>query len=349
MRLVGLVLAVLLTATAARAQDRKWEIELYGGGVSTSASEGTRTLPPAGPPLVTTSPIFPSRAVPSFFFGDGANLLNGVTGEFDLSARIVPLDDTFAKLAGRTAASFGVRLRRWINRRVSAELAADFSPSSEAAPEGFEDAIESARQSFGPVFTGLLGSGPFGGLSIESTGSGVAGRQRETAVTAAANIHFSEHKSLVPYVTLGGGVVFASGTLPEASVDGRYRFTIGGEVPIAETDAVRLRFERASAFAMVAGGGVGRNLTKSLSLRVDARVFVGPDSTRIFVSTASSNTPGTPAGFIESFTNPGIQFSNDPATGRRSTLSGPALDGFQVFDGGMRTRAVLTVGVSRHF
>ena len=52
-----------------------------------------------------------------------------------------------------------------------------------------------------------------------------------------------------------------------------------------------------------------------------------------------------PAGFVESFTNPAIQFSNDPSTGRRSTLSAPALQGFEVFSGGIQTRTLVTVGV----
>ena len=45
----------------------------------------------------------------------------------------------------------------------------------------------------------------------------------------------------------------------------------------------------------------------------------------------------------------GIQFSNNPSTGRKSTLSAPSLDGVQVFDGGVRTRTLVTVGISRRF
>jgi hypothetical protein len=57
-----------------------------------------------------------------------------------------------------------------------------------------------------------------------------------------------------------------------------------------------------------------------------------------------------PGDFIESLTNPNIQFSNDPATGRQSTLSGPPLDGFVAFEGtGVQTRVLVTVGVFVRF
>ena len=81
-------------AAGAALGDRSlWRVHRGRGG-----GQGTRTLPPAGPPIVTSSPIFPSRAVPSWFFGDGASLLNAVNAEFDLAAQVTPLDPAFAPL-----------------------------------------------------------------------------------------------------------------------------------------------------------------------------------------------------------------------------------------------------------
>jgi hypothetical protein len=58
---------------------------------------------------------------------------------------------------------------------------------------------------------------------------------------------------------------------------------------------------------------------------------------------------GTPAGFIETFTHPNLQFSNDPALGRESSLSG-SLDGFEAFTGsGLSTRLLITIGLTRRF
>ena len=50
--------------------------------------QGSLTLPAAGAPIVTSSPIFPSRQVPSWIFGDGTTLLNGVNADFGIAARI---------------------------------------------------------------------------------------------------------------------------------------------------------------------------------------------------------------------------------------------------------------------
>ncbi len=59
---------------------------------------------------------------------------------------------------------------------------------------------------------------------------------------------------------------------------------------------------------------------------------------------------GTPADFIESFTNPSVQFSNNASTGRQSTLSGDALDHVNVAGGTrLQTRALVTLGIALRF
>src|SRR4249919_2189956 len=96
------------TVLGAAAQGPGWEIEGYGGIVAArTASDGNRTLPPAGAPLVTSSPIFPTREVPSWFFGDGATLMNGVNADFGIAGRITPLDATFAPLDSSRVAAVG--------------------------------------------------------------------------------------------------------------------------------------------------------------------------------------------------------------------------------------------------
>jgi len=349
MKLAAALVAAMLTAATAAAQDRKWEVEVYGGGAWTTATEGKRTLPAAGAPIVTSSPIFPSREVPSFLFGDGAKLVNDVNGEFDVAARITPLDAVFAKSAGRSAASFGLRLRRSMNPYVSAEFAADFSASAVDAPDGFEDAIEVTRDSFVSAFGGLLATGPLLPALFASSSSQDAGRLRENTFTGGVNIRLDDWHWGSSYVTLGAGFASTSGTLPSANVGGGYSFRIAGEVPISESNSVTVGFERPSTYVIVLGGGISGEMTNALSFRADARVHVGPDTSRILIDTVSVNTRGTPAGFIESGTNPAIQFSNDPSTGRRSTLSAPALAGFEVFDGGTRTRILLTAGLVLRF
>ena len=349
MKLAAALVAAMLTASTVAAQERKWEIEFYGGGAWTTASQGTLTLPAPGAPIVTSSPIFPSREVPSFLFGDGATLLNDVNAEFDLTERVVPLDAVFAKSAGRTAAAFGVRIRRVVKPRVSLEFAADFSPAAVDAPEGFEDAIVATRDSFAPAMGSLLGTGPLLPALLGTSSSQDAGRLRENAFTGGVNVGLTDGSWGSPYLTLGAGYAFGAGTLPSADLGASYSFRIAGEVPIAESNSVTLRFERPSTYVIVAGGGLTGAMTKALAWRVDARVHAGPDTSRISVDTVSINVRGTPAGFIESGTNPSIQFSNDPSTGRRSSLSAPPLEDVTVFSGGWRSRFLLTAGIGWRF
>jgi hypothetical protein len=314
-----------------------------------AASVGGVTLPPAGAALVTSNPTFPSRETPSWFFGDGAALLNGVNAAFDRSARIVPLDAAFAPLASSRAPVFGVRVRRPLSARYALEASVDVQASSGVRADALPAIVEASRASFTAAFDDLLATGPFTGASVAANAATQAGSRREIALTGALVRTFRPSRALAPYVTVGGGVIAGTGSLPSAALDARYRFSVLGELPIDETDRVSFRYARGAAFAGVLGAGVRRDLSSTWALRVDGRVLLGPDPTRVLVDAEPSSVRGVPAGFIESFTNPGVQFSNDPATGRRSTLSGAGLQGFEVFKGGFQARTLVTVGVARRF
>ena len=60
-------------------------------------------------------------------------------------------------------------------------------------------------------------------------------------------------------------------------------------------------------------------------------------------------TPGSPAGFIESFTYPSIQFSNNPSTGRVSSLGAPGLSGFSALTGGVQLHGLVVIGLYARF
>ena len=351
-RIAGRLALVLLLAAApvASAQDRRWEIEVYGGLVAArTATEGSRTLPAAGAPIVTSNPLFPSREVPSWLFGDGAALVNAVNEEFGGAARIVPLDPLFAPLKGGRSGVAGARLRRSLSARSAFELAIDVLGRTPVAPADLADAVESARRSFGDTFTELLRSGPFTSVAVDATAEVSGEAPRELAITAAWNTDVGRLGPLTPYLTIGGGMVTAAGALPTAEISGGYRFSVLGQLPIDESDRVTIDFERRLTYTAVAGGGLRHELSNRWAMRIDVRALVGPDATRIRLSAAPASQHGSPAGFVESFTNPAIQFSSDPSVGRRSSLSAPALDGVTVFDGGIQTRTVVTFGVSRRF
>jgi hypothetical protein len=346
-----LAFCIWVTAVSAAAQESRWDVEGYGGVVAArTAGEGTRTLPVAGAPLVTSNPIFPTRQAPSWFFGDGATLLNGVNADFGRSGRIVPLDEAFAPLDSKRVAALGVRVRRRLNDRLSAEISVDAFTQPEDTTSGLDEAVESARASFRTAFIDLLATGPFSGVSVAASGTTASEtRRRETAATLALNARFPPWGAFVPYLTFGGGLLTGSGSLPSASLEGHYRFSVLGEVAIDETDRVSVRYSRGASFVAVLGAGLQRNMSDRWGLRIDGRMLLGPDATRITIDASPATVRTGPSGFIESFTNPAVQFSNDPSTGRRSTLSAPALQGFEVFSGGLQTRTLVTIGVVRRF
>lgn len=351
-RLRALAIATLCACVVparAAAQDPRWEVEAYGGlGAAQIASAGLRTLPPPGAPLVTSNPIFPSRETSSWFFGDGAALLNGVNADFGRAARIAPLDAAFAPLDASSAPAFGGRVRRRLSGRSALEVSVDALGRSREAT-AVPAIVEAARSTFTSAFLDLLGTGPFSGIGVTAVATTAAERRRAIAVTAAIQSDVGSWRALVPYVTAGGGVLSGGGALPSATIEGHYRFAVLGQVPIDEADRVAFHYTRAAAFVAVLGGGVRRNLSGRWGLRIDARVLVGPDRTRVLLDARPSSIAGAPSGFVESFTNPAIQFSNDPSTGRRSSLSGAGLQAFEAFSGGVQAHPIVTIGLSRRF
>jgi hypothetical protein len=345
------VVLVLAVPAMLAAQDRKWEVEGYVGVLAGQpASAGSVTLPPPGAPIVTSTPTFPARATSSWLFGDGASLLNGVLEEFGRTSRITPLDPLFAPVPAAHPAALGLRVRRRLNPRVSLEISVDGFAQSSIRTAEISQGIETAFDSLGPAINDLFASGPFAPSRVVSAEGIVHAPYDETAITGAVN-HDAGHLGwLQPYVTVGGGVVIPSDEFFAAgSVQAQYTTSILGEVPIDETDSVSVEFTRPKSFVAVLGGGLRHDFTRAWVLRIDARVLVGPDTTRIHLDATPSVARGTPAGFIESFTNPAIQFSNDPATGRVSSLSGPALNDVEVFKGGVLARTIVSVGIARRF
>ena len=346
-----MMLAAWSLAAAAAAQSSaapRWEIEAYGGAIAARTTSGHQTLPPAGATLLTSTPIFPSRETATWFLGDGATLLNGVNADFGVAGRIAPLDAMVGPLDTARGAAFGVRVRRRLTSRLSAEFSLDAMAAPGDRRDGLDAAVDAARDSFAAAFADLLSTGPFAGIAISTSGAAEPGHRRDTAATLALNARVGRLGSFVPYLTFGAGVLTGSGRLPSASLEGHYRFSVLGEVPIDETDRLSLRFVRGASFTWVVGGGLRREVSSRWDVHIDARVLAGLDNTRVLLDAHPSVLRAAPGGFIESFTNPAVQFSNDPSTGRSSTLSG-ALDGFEAFTGGLQSRTLITVGVSRRF
>jgi hypothetical protein len=350
--LVVMGLPAVLAAQPPSADGRRWEVEIYAGAVRPNRpAGGTTALPLPGPPLTTSSPLFPTRQVPSWLLGDGAALLNDVNAEFGLAERVVPLDSAFAAsgLSAGTGATLGVRVRRTLTRRLSIEAAIEAQPGAIAVAAALESAAESTRESFERAIRALLSSGPFSDVVVMTTRTTESSR---TALAASGAVHFDLRSfgSFEPYVTAGAGLLSGTGEGAAVTIESVYRFMILETVPIEETDRVTVRAVRGSAVAAIAGGGVRRRISDRWTLRIDGRVSLGPSPDRLLLDAAPTVAVGAPTGFIESFTHPSIQFSNHPSTGRQSTISGAPIEGFRVFQSeGLATRLVVTIGLARRF
>lgn len=354
------IAAVLALGAPALAQStsthRRWDVEGYAGAAITRVPDGgTITLPPAGLPIATSNPQFPSRGVATWFFADGARLINDASAAFGLPTRIAAFDDALSAFNGgsTTGATFGVRLRRQLTVRTFVEAALDLSAQSRGLPDALQTAMEASRASFAPVFTTLFGSGPFTEVSADATLSGATGSSREMALTGAWQWEIGSFGAFVPYVTGGGGIVRALGDGTSSVLEGRYRATAAPQnqtpAPFDETDVLTTRVTSATTWLAVAGGGLRRNLSDRLGLRLDARVHIGPNTTRAEVDARPLIATATPAGFAELLVNPAVQFSNDLTTGRRSSL-GDTLGGFEMFSGsGLQSRFLITAGITVRF
>lgn len=346
--------ALLASAKPAFAQaagpraDHPWEIEGAAGIGAGWLSNGSTALPPPGPPIATSSPIFPSRQTSSWMFGDGAALLNSVNAAFGLGARVQPLDSGLQALGlDSTGAAVSFRVRRAISGRFALELSVDVLSGSAHLSDALLSATTTTRDSTKSALAALLSTGPFANVSVDGSSSTTNGTDREIATTGALVWCVRPASSWSPYATMGAGVLAGVGDLPSATIQVNYRASILGNVPIAESDRVTLHYDRQTAVIGVFGGGI-RHDASSWGWRVDARVFVGGDSPRLLLDAQPSVTTGTPAGFIESFTNPAIQFSNNPSTGRQSTLSG-AIQNFDAVSAGHDTHLLVSVGVFKRF
>ena len=347
--LLGSAQSALAQGAGPQATNHPWEVEGAAGIGAGSLTNGSTALPAPGAAIATSSPIFPSRQTSSWMFGDGAALLNSVNAAFGLTARVQPLDSALQALGlDSTGAAVSFRVRRAVSDRFALELSVDVLSGSAHLSDTLVSATTATRDSTKAALTALLSTGPFAAISVDGSSSTTSGTNREIATTGALVWTLRPSSSWSPYATMGAGVLAGAGDLPSATIQVNYRASILGNVPIPESDHVTLHYDRQSAVIGVFGGGI-KHEASSWGWRVDARVLVGGDSPRLLLDAQPSVTTGTPAGFIESFTNPAIQFSNNPSTGRLSTLSGSMIQNFEAVSAGHETHVLVSVGVFKRF
>jgi len=335
---------------------RKWEIEVHGGGAFGSRpSDGTGRLPPAGPAFTTVT-LLASRRASSWYFGDGAALLNAINGSFQgafaPSGRITPLDPVLMQSGARwnSSGGLGFRVSRAVSRRLSVEFTLDAPVGQLKLTDGLLAGVEASRASFVSAWneqTGLIRSG--GGIvftnpSVTSTTAISDQRGRQIVTTGAVTFDLLTRGHIVPYATGGAGVISNVGGSPSVTLTGNYRFTsLNGffnfaapslTFPVNETDTVTIRAVPASShsFVGVFGGGVKFLGSSRWGVRADVRAYISRNTVDVLVDATPQVTTATPAGLIASTLTPSLQFSNNPAiTNQQSTLSGAPISGFKTF------------------
>ena len=365
-----MTLALGSPAAAQTAAAGRWEVELHGGGIlPTNPAGGVVSLPGPGAVFTTatTNPLPPpeSRREPSWYFGDGALLFNqAVAALGQLPGRIVPLDPVLGRSLGerRSGGNIGMRVSRVLTPRLSAEFGVDYGFARLRITPANRDALEATRASFIPAFTGMITFNPNRVLnSVTSTAALEDGGAREVVSSGALLVKLRTSGAIIPYATLGVGLVSVMGGMPSAAVRGNYQFRLPGGPPINETDNVTVSDDRGRHRAAgILGGGVKYDVSSRWGLRFDARVIISKTT----ASTALDASPDvalglTPVGRGVLGGNPSIQFTNnstDPVTAlgvtavAASTLTGPAVTGARTFTGsGAESRTNIAFGVFWRF
>jgi hypothetical protein len=350
-------LATVLHASPALAQSSqagKWDVEVHGGGLwSSNPTAGTANPLPVGEAFSTVVLGRPSRRESSWFFGDGATLLNSVNTALRASnGQITPLDGVLGAAAVTRSSGAGAGVR--IARRFGARYAAEFSFDYAATPLEFTgktvDGLEASRSTFVSAFRGLFATGPFSVNSVSATDDLTKSAGHQLVSAGVLTVDLVTHGRVVPYVAGGAGVVTNRGGAPVATLNGNYNVAIVGVFPINETDKVTVRVgSRSHDVVGVFGGGVRCALSSRWGIRADVRALAGGGHVDTLVDASPSVTVQTLPTFIASATSPSVQFSNSSTT-NQSSLSGPAISGLKTFTGrGSAIRTNVAAGVYWRF
>ena len=337
--LAGIVVTLMCVSPATAQPARsgpvsKWSVEIHGGfasGVGRASGDGLSQFP-TGPAIATggggRGGLTSSRAVSSWFFGDGAQLVNDVNAGFGVTARISPLDAALRQnVAERgTGGSFGARLSRRMTSRLSAEVSVDYSLAPLRISDEANAAIGGTVASFIPAWQGLLATGMTSNRTVTSSVDVHGGTNKQIFLSGALTVDLVRAGLVRPYVTAGGGLVSSRGAPPSAVLTGHYRFDFASQFPIDETDVLTIHTTAdRRAFLGIVGGGISCG-TMRRGVRLDARAHLSRDTTATWVHAQPETLVLTPAFVIPTGGNPSVQFSNNPSTGRVSSLSGQEVD-----------------------
>jgi hypothetical protein len=330
--------------SAPRATRSTWEVEIHGGFGSASAPRGgTGQLPPAGIEFLSGSDLRPSRAISSWYFGDGAVLFNQFRAFFPTIPAIVPLDQALQQAGARrkAGATFGFRVSRLLSDRYTAELSVDFLSGTLALTDAFKASAETSRASFLATLNATFpGGGP--GVAVSSVAQIQDNRGSRTLTTGVLNLRLTERNGFMTHLTIGVGVESPRGDAPSVTLTGNYRFGTGGTT-LDETDALTVRPASRSTFVTVLGGGFKKHISGRSGIRADVRMIIGRNPMIMKLDATPTAGAFSPGVTLRTVTTPSVVFSSQPSQQR--SLSGPRLEAFETFSGsGMPFEVIATAG-----
>jgi hypothetical protein len=297
--------------------------------------------------------------VSSWYFGDGASLLNQATLSIRTTGHITPLDPVLESPFVRRASGgdVGLRVERVLTGRLAAEFTFDYGLGTLALTGASVAGLEASRASFVPAWNAVLTLPSRGTQTVSSvtTISDRRGRQIVTAGTVIINV--MPPARLTPYVAVGAGMISNRDTPPSAVLVGDYQFSVvlppGVPVQVSlpafhEIDTVKVRSQVDNAVTGIVGGGLKYALTERWGVRIDVRDHLNGNT----ISTLIDATPASAALALRSVVtigiNPRLQFSTLP--GVPSNLSGAPLSGFKTFTGtGIEHHVDVTTGLFWRF
>ena len=336
--------------------DRKWEVEFHGGGIlSTNPDGGKSALPAPGVPFTTTGGTI-SRAISSYYFGDGALLFNQfqTAGSCPGCTPIVPLDGvlTHSTAERSNGGAFGFRISRDISPRWGIEANFDYSLGQMEITTPGLAGIEATRAGYATAWTNFFAAFPaFSAVTVSSAATLRRTEGRQIFGTAGVNINLLTEGRLIPYLSLGGGVVANTGDAPSALLVGDAQFTLSLTFPHHQTDTVLTQWSLPDVQGVgYFGGGFKYYVRPRWGIRLDVRDYLSNNALKQFVSASPLVATLAPAQAICSCRPVNdIQFSNNPPSGP-DTMSGPAISRFRTFTGdGVRHQIAVSGGVFFRF
>ena len=338
--------------------DRKWEVEFHGGGLlATSPSSGGAALPDPGVPFTTIGGDA-SRAISSWYFGDGAALYNQFVSDAAnpaITDTINPLDPALnSEVVHRQhGAAFGGRLYREITPRWGVELNFDYNLGElEISDRGLSQ-IAASSASWQAAFTQYFTFVGATGLTVTSTAAVHRSDGHQALISGGAVLNLKTEGRAIPYLTFGLGVIHNTGDMPFAALVGNYQFTHGN--PFNETDSVAMRYTISdNVVTGYVGAGLKYYVTPHWGIRMDVRDYLSPNTIDNLVDASPSHVV-SPVGATVFTTITGgqsIQFDSNEAffPGAPSSLSGPAITGFRTFSSnGVQQQIGISGGVFFRF